>query len=93
MQEENNAFLLLPVLSATLTRLWLAGLAVPVASAGHAGAVGPQAWCLSPESRGAALAELPLVSRWAGAALHPGHGHAGPGASAHDGNVIQVAST
>lgn len=76
-----------------LTRLRITGLAVPIAGARHAGAVGPQAGGFSAVPRGAALTELPLVACWTGAALHPRCGHAGPWDSTGDGNVIQMAGT
>lgn len=76
-----------------LTRLRITGLAVPIAAARHAGAVGSQARGLSAVPGGAALTELPFIACRAGAALHPCRGHAGPWDSAGDGNVIQVAGT
>lgn len=84
---------LLPFPSHLLTCLRITRLAVPVASARHAGAVGPETGRLSAVPRGAALTELPLVACWTGAALHPCCRHAGPRESTCDGNIIQVAST
>lgn len=79
--------------SHSLTCLRVTGLTVSIAGTKHTGTVGSETRGFSPVTREAHLTELPSITHWTGAGLHPSCRDSRPRTSTCQGDIIQISST